>query len=262
MNDDVFARPLPYKEQLLNVVNPLINPIEVAITINQIIDDDVNADQARQEIRRLTSAVEGTEVDDLLTSLREEGFSGEKESKSSLDDCRLDSALELKTANPITLAMVILGVANYLEVDCYGIKFPQHFMANVEGNIVDPYHMDVVSEDDLTAWAKKNRLYSDQLFDRASNEDIAIRMLNNVSSAIEASSDPVRALQIIDYKEVLLDNTVELLIERAGVWAELGEYSMAKDVLEQALHVPCPEQLKKQLKKRIRQLGQEDTTVN
>ncbi len=257
-----FPRELRFEHQLIHVTGSSVSPVEVAITVAQIIDEQVNADQVRREVQRLSNLVISPNVDDVVNALKSEGFTGQKRVEKAIYNNRIDLALQYKAANPITLAMILIGVGRNLDVDCFGINFPQHFLASVDGHMVDPLQMDVVSEEELTSWAKKNGLQVDNMFDRATNRDIAIRMLNNVSLAIDVEYHPWDALRMLDYKEMLLpDNSTEILIERAGIWVEIGDFGMARELLVDALETESPESLKKQVRRRIRRLSIEGDPV-
>ncbi len=253
---------LPLRDQLLHVVDSAINPIEVAITIAQILDSSVNADQVRREIQKLTEMVPEPQVDCLVSMLRQEGFSGERLNLDPVDNSRIDQALKYKTANPITLAMVLIGVARYLDIECHGVNFPQHFLASVNGELVDPLQMEVVAVSDLRSWAKSHGIPDNNLFARASNVDIAIRMLNNVFAALDIRTGLLEALTVLDYKALLVPNPTEILMERARVWLEVGEVGMAKELLEEALASASHEHIKERIRRRILSLSAGNETVN
>ena len=262
VGDSTSSLELPLKDQLLHVVAEQVNPVEVAITVAQIIDSNVNADHVRREIHRISKSVDGPTTDAIVEAMREDGFCGQRRSPGAMHNNRIDQALQYKTANPITLAMVVIGVAKYVEVDCYGVNFPQHFLASVSGKLVDPLEMEIVSEKDLEAFARSRGVRGRNIFVRASNADIAVRMLNNVSLALDTSSSPVEAFRILDYKALLAPSRVEILMERAGLWIEAGELGMARELLEKALVSTNSDQLKEHIRKRIQSLSDNTETLN
>lgn len=253
---------LPLKDQLLHVVGPEVNPIEVAITVAQIIDASVNADQVRREIRNLTEQVPKRNVSDLVASLRLQGFTGERRNLDPVDNSRIDQALRYKTANPITLAMVVIGVARHLEIECHGINFPQHFLAQLNGELIDPLQMEIVTVSDLKSWARSHGIPDTNLFARASNVDIAIRMLNNVFAALEVRTNPLVALTILDYKALLFPTQTEVLMERARVWLEVGEIGMARELLGEALNSTSRDDIKERIRRRLVSLAPGNETIN
>ena len=263
MVDLATTQDLPFKDQLLHVSSTSVSPLEVAITVAQIIDEKVSPNEVRLEVHRIANVVPAANVNELLEVMQESGFSGEaKQIASPMDNNRVDLALENKWAHPITLAMLLVGVARELDLKSFGVKFPHHFLANIGGEIVDPQEMEVVSREAIERVAKKAGQTVKSLVARASNSEIALRMLNNVSRAIDKSTDPIEALRIIDYKEVLAPERPELMVDRALVWGSIGDHKMCRELLIRALGLSCPIDLERDVRQRLKKLRRETQILN
>lgn len=252
---------LPWQHELLeNAQHPSASPVDVAFTVAKIIDSNANVDRARDILERLSQSVSERTPSALVESLREHGFVGATRRYMELENSRLDIVLERKTGIPITLGMVIIGVAEHLNIESYGINFPSHYLVAVEGTYIDPFKMEVMSIEEPKRWAVKNKIDPKMLFTRSSNKDIAVRMLNNVAESVRRSRNFSLGLQIYDYLELLMPERFDLPLERAAIWTFLGDTSMVREELIKAKGLVKDPKVKEKITKRLDGLSEVSPT--
>lgn len=262
MAEGNFSSDLLLRDQLLRSVEPGVCPVDVAIAVAGIIGSEDVAATVREDLNALVDVVGGDEVEQVIELLKIQGFPSDPGRMSEIDKNRIDVALRRKFGNPITLAMILAGVANQIDLECVGINFPQHFLVRIEWKLIDPLHMRIVTPNEMRAWAKRKGIDQAPLFSRASNRDIALRMLNNVRLALGNTNRNVDVLRVLDYKSLLASGRPELLIEKSEVWFELGDISMARELLEQALELIDSPSLKDVVGRRIKLLSQQKEVLN
>lgn len=261
MVDFDFGSELPWKDELLRSVEPDVCPVDVAITVAGILGSNDVARTVWEDLEALSDSVRSTNVEEVIVQLKSQGFPSDSSLLSDIDRNRIDLALRHKSGNPITLAMILAGIASEIEMDYVGINFPQHFLARIDRKLVDPLQMRIVTPEEMRAWAKRRGLNS-PLFMRASNRDIAMRMLNNVRLALGSSDRPVEALRVLDYKALLAVESPEILIEKSEVWLDIGDVSVARSFLEQALELVDSPTFKDAINRRIQLLSSTNEEIN
>ena len=262
MADIEFNQALPLKDVLLRSVEPDVCPVDVAIAVAEIVGSADVAQTVREDIESLADSVRSTDIEEVIVSLKSQGFRGDSSRLSEIDKNRIDIALRQKSGNPITLAMILAGVADQIDFDYVGINFPQHFLVRIDRKLIDPLHMSVVTPAEMRAWAKRKGIDRTPLFARATNRDIAIRMLNNVRFALSSLDRFVDALKVLDYKALLAADRPEIFVEKSEVWLDLGDTGMAKEMLEHALKLIDTPSYKDLVRKRIQLLSQIDEVLN
>jgi regulator of sirC expression with transglutaminase-like and TPR domain len=122
--------------------------------------------------------------------------------------------------------------------------------------------MNVVTPAEMKAWAKRKGIDETPLFSRATNRDIAIRMLNNVRFALSNRDRNVDALRVLDYKALLANDRPEIFVERSEVWLDLGDTGMAREMLEHALKLIDTQSYQDAVRRRIQLLSQIEEVLN
>ena len=238
------------------------DPVEGALVVARIIDADAEVDWARAEIGRIAALVgENVDAASLVKRLGRQGFAGAGDRYYETDNNRLDHVLRTRRGIPITLGVVVLGVARQLGLEATGVNFPRHFLVAVDGALLDPYAMTPTTAERCRAWLKRNDIRDDDPFEEAAPADIAQRMLNNVRSLAHERGDFARSLDVSDYQLMIAPESYALRVERADAWLALEAAEMVVAELELAVrHAPTrriADQVRKRLEK-ARRLGKSE----
>ena len=226
---------LPFAPELASFIDRPQDAVEGALIVACIIDKDADVNWARHELDRLAVEIGSGDAGHICDELRRLGFQGASRNYYAVGNSRLDTVLHSKRGIPVSLAMVIAGVAHRLGLPTEGINFPRRFLLTVAGDLVDPFELKVTSIEASREWLTDNNLDPKQAFAVASPIDIVLRMLNNVRSILQSSGDYVRALELSDYQLMLVPEQYGLYIERADVWMHFGDRDMVLRELNSAL---------------------------
>jgi regulator of sirC expression with transglutaminase-like and TPR domain len=148
-------------------------------------------------------------VDDAVKALArhlyvDEGFHGNEAEYGDPRNSWLNMVLARRTGIPITLAMVLLGVARRIGLRANGVSFPGHFLVRFERTgatplIVDPFHggramgLGELSTLLRKALGDQARLRPEHLR-AATARATLVRVLQNLKAAHVARADFARAL--------------------------------------------------------------------
>lgn len=228
------------QEALAGFLEAPNDPVEGALVVARIIDVDADVDWARDEIGILAAEVgEDVAAAALAPQLGRLGFSGVGDRYYEAENNRLDHVLRTRQGIPISLGVVLLGVARQVGLAAAGVNFPRHFLVTIGDVLVDPYAMAPTTAADCRAWLKRNDMREEDAFDKADPVDIAMRMLNNVRNVAHERGDFVRSLDLSDYQLMIVPNSYILRAERADAWLGLEAPEMVVAELEQAVaHAP------------------------
>lgn len=218
------------------------DPVEGALVAARIIDPEADVAWARGEIGRLAETVAAggeTGAEHMVAALRGCGFRGAGGRYYEVENSILDHVLRTRRGIPVSLAVVLMGVARKLGLPATGISFPRHFLVTVGNLLVDPYEVAATTVAACREWLRRNRVAEDGAFDVAAPKDILLRMLNNVRMTVARRGDHVRALDISDYQLMIVPDAYGLYVERADAWLRLKAPEMAADELDKAAaHAP------------------------
>ena len=246
---------LPFEAELASFIDRPEDAVEGALIVASIIDKDAEVDWARRELDRLAADFGAGDARHICDELRRLGFQGAGRNYYDVDNSRLDSVLRSKRGIPISLAMVIAGVARRIGLSTEGVNFPRHFLLTVADELVDPFELKVTSMEASREWLTDNNLDPNQAFAVASPIDIVLRMLNNVRSILQSSGDYLRALELSDYQLMLVPEHYGLYIERADVWMRLGDRDMVLRELNSALEHAPSRTIAERIADRIKDIG-------
>ena len=240
--------------------------VEGALIVSRIVAEDADVDWARAEIADIAATVRAEHPDpsptDVIGALAKLGFQGAGERYYEIENSVLPHVLRTRRGIPISLGVVLMGVAGQLRLEALGVSFPRHFLVTVGDLLTDPYKMAPTSVQACRAWLKQNGVAEDGAFNIASAQDIVLRMLNNVRMTLQNKGDFVCALDISDYQLLIVPDAYGLYIERADAWLRLGAPEMVVDELEKAaVHAPDGD-VKKRLEERISHARRTKSVVN
>jgi regulator of sirC expression with transglutaminase-like and TPR domain len=139
----------------------------------------------------------------------------------------LDWVLRQKQGIPIALSILLVEGARRLGLTACGINFPGHFLARIEGVLVDPMNMRVIEAGDLDV------ANAPMMLIEATTIMVGLRMLNNIKAMYMQAGNWQQVLEIIDYQFAIDNNSPEVMaslhFERGECWQKLGVLSVARD---------------------------------
>ena len=200
-----------------------------ALLVQRVIEGDCAENWVRAELERLAASV-GAAPDPrgVCRVLARAGFRGAEDYYATANSA-LERVLRTRRGIPITLALVIMGVAQACGLVAVGINFPRHFLVRVDDILLDPFTLATVEADWLdTALAGQDPATRAQALAVASPRDIGLRMLNNLRGIAQQRGETARALDLTGYQLLLGADPLGLHLERAELWLNLGVPDMAR----------------------------------
>ena len=235
------------------------DPVEGALIVARILDAEADVDWARAEVASIADRV--AQVDrhgpfapaDLVAAVAGEGFKGAGDRYYEVDNSILDRVLRNRRGIPISLGVVLIGVARHLGFDAQGVNFPRHFLVTIDDLLVDPYAVAPTTLENCRKWLADNNVSEQGAFDLTRPKDVVLRMLNNARLLIQNSGDFVRALDISDYQLLVVPDYYGLYVERADAWLGLNAPEMVVQELEKAAERAPDPKTEERLRERIAQ---------
>ena len=204
-----------------------------ALLVNEVLDPGIDAATVRA---RLDDLADGCPDQTLPWAyLGEQGFAGNRD--NYIDPANSCIADVLKTRQGIP-----------------GINFPGHFLARIDGVLVDPFVFQSVTEEDCLKRVQGGR--TQRTFEVATNSMIALRMLNNVEYQFMGMARWHRVVDLIDCQLALTPGAVQLRFERGRAWEELGAPDVAERAYRELLQAPGSEGIREAVETRLKQLQQ------
>jgi regulator of sirC expression with transglutaminase-like and TPR domain len=227
-----------------------------AMLVSQLLNNNTNNVWIIEEIARLSLQVRSSKESplEILRKLGLEGFSGAT-NYYTYDNSAIETVLRTKKGIPISLAVVLIAVADELQVECYGVNFPGHFLVQLGELLADPFTMEPISDELTQQWLRQSGLSREDAFKVAGPVDIVVRMLNNLLSLAIGKSDFNKALDFSAYQLLLVDDPFPVHFGRIDLWAKLGLPSMAKKEIEFALALAPSPEAESLLAKRLQSLS-------
>ena len=161
------------------------------------------------------------------------GLKGAEDDYFAAANSKLSLVLERRRGQPILVSAIWLLVGRTAGLEVQGIGFPGHFLAQVEGQLVDPFHEgQPLDDEDLRRLAERlmpGRRMDPAWLEPVGTREIAERVLRNLVHASLRAHDlfgRYRALRMLsglraDDPTMLLE--VAVLTEELGVWSEARE---------------------------------------
>ena len=217
----------PLRDDLAGFLEAPEDPVEGALVVARIINVDADVHWAREELGRLCAEVgECAEAATLAKRLARQGFSGAGRGYFEAESNRLDHVLRTRRGIPISLGVIVLGVARRLGLAATGINFPRHFLVTIGDVLVDPYAMATTTVTSCRKWLKRNDVREENAFEEAAPADIALRMLNNVRIVAHEHGDFAAFLGRF---RLPVDDRAELLCFAHGAGGRLARFGSAGD---------------------------------
>ena len=249
---------LPLSEEFVAYKNEDASVISGAMLVGRTLDADLDRAWVLSQIERLATNVTASEgvtlLDALLILLRDSGFRGASD-YYQYSNSNIESVLKTFTGIPISLAAVVMSLADELGLDNEGINFPGHFLVNIDKRLVDPFSMTLVRGSTLENWLERLSTSRDEALRRASPCQIVTRMLNNLKALAVTRLDFLKALDFSGYQLLVADDLFSLYLERAELWVKLEVPTMAIKELELAIALASDDKAIFVLKKQIKNLA-------
>jgi len=249
---------LPLSEEFIAYKNEDASVIGGAILVGKTLDADLDRTWVLRQIERLATDVISSDkvihLDTMLRVLRDAGFRGASD-YYQYSNSNIESVLKTFTGIPISLAVVLLSLADELGLSHEGINFPGHFLVNIDKRLVDPFSMTLVRESTLEDWLKRLSTSREAALLRANSLQIVMRMLNNLKALAVMRLDFPKALDFSGYQLLVADDIFSLYLERAELWVKLDVPTMAIKELELALSLAPNDGAISALKKQIETLS-------
>jgi regulator of sirC expression with transglutaminase-like and TPR domain len=214
--------------------------LEGALLVARFIDPQTDVAGIQKTLISLAERVgSGASAQRVLAVLRDDGFRG-AESYYEARNSALGHVLLARCGIPISLAVVILSIAQLLDLKAQGINFPGHFLLLLERQLVDPFALKVVEGAARTRLYNQAGLPPGALLPPADARAITLRMLNNLKGIALAAEDWSRALECTDLQLLLAPSDLGIRMERVQLWVRLGVTGMALQEKAAALAL-CPD---------------------
>ena len=234
--------------------------VEAALLVGRVIAKDFDADWCRSELTRLAAGAGGS-ARAVVAHLHALGFAGATDYYRTANSS-LAAVLRQRRGIPISLAMVLIGVAERCGLSAVGINFPRHFLVAIEGQLVDPFSMQLTGRASCRAWLAANELPEDGAFQVASPQDVMVRMLNNLRLLALGQGDHAQAIELSDYQLVVVPQPLAIHLERVESWLALGVPGMARHELECALALAPDAALRGQIAARLASIKAVPSSLN
>ncbi|HVF06200.1 MAG TPA: transglutaminase-like domain-containing protein [Frankiaceae bacterium] len=150
------------------------------------------------------------------------GFRGYGDDYGDLRASLLHEVLRRRRGLPILLSVVYLEVARRLSVPAYGIGLPGHFVAEVAGQLVDPFYGGrLVTRTEL---ARRVGPVGDGDFEPWPAHSIVTRVLGNIRAASTRHDRLRTRLWAVELSMLIPSHSLLLRRERGEILVSLGDY--------------------------------------
>ena len=172
---DPTFRERPYREKLNHIADEISD--EIRFTIDPL-----------EQMRQLIQYV-----------FYDENFHGVEDDYFDPDNSYINKVIDRKQGIPISLALIVLFVAERLDLPFYGVNMPMHFLLKfrneTEQVFIDPFHRGkIVSMNQCAYFLKMNGVKPESYyFKSAEIADIMARSIRNLIYSYEKKDDKLRA---------------------------------------------------------------------
>ena len=156
----------------------------------------------------------------------------------------LNIVLEKRTGIPITLSLIYIHLASYIDFKLHPVNFPSHFLVKYvldedsdESIVIDPFNKgrimdDYVLQDLLNkAYPRSTISLSNDLLKKANSLQITIRVLNNLKNGYMEVDDLNKIMKINEMILSLDSTSSEALRDKGIILYRNKEYEQALEIL-------------------------------
>ncbi len=226
---------LKFSDEFYSFVRGTQDPVAGALLVSRVIDGDTDLVWIEQEFKRLATGYteEICDAKSLCAYLRGQGFGG-SDNYFRQENSSLNFVLRQKEGIPISLAILLMGVGRILGLLVEGINYPGHFLARVDGTLVDPFSLQVFDNSKGLLNSKNQPIDIGDL-NVASGRDIVMRMFNNLRQIASDNGDYASALDYCGYQLILTEEPFPVYVERVSLWLAAGVKEMALHDLDKSI---------------------------
>jgi len=147
-------------------------------------------------------------------------FKGNKQHFHSPQNSFINSVLETKTGNPLSLSILYSIIAQKLNIPIYGINLPEHFILGYKNtkegfSFIDEEMMlfyinafnkgAVFTRNEIEIFIQRLNLEKEESYFKACNNlETILRLLNNLENAYKQSGETSKELEIKEIKSILV----------------------------------------------------------
>ena len=156
----------------------------------------------------------------------------------------LNIVLEKRTGIPITLSLIYIHLASYMDFKLYPINFPSHFLVKYvldedtdESIVIDTFNKGRIMDDyilqDLLnkAYPRSTISLSNNLMKKANSSQILIRVLNNLKNGYMEVDDLNKIMKINEMILSLDSSSPEALRDKGIILYRNKKYQQALEIL-------------------------------
>lgn len=156
----------------------------------------------------------------------------------------LNIVLEKRTGIPITLSLIYIHLASYMDFKLHPVNFPSHFLVKYildedsdESIVIDPFNKgrimdDYVLQDLLNkAYPSSTISLSNDLMKKTNSSQIIIRVLNNLKNGYMEVDDLNKIMKINEMILSLDSTSSEALRDKGIILYRNKEYQQALEIL-------------------------------
>jgi regulator of sirC expression with transglutaminase-like and TPR domain len=235
--------------------------MDAALMVNRCVDEALDPLPVAASLAALADRYTGRGTP--WEFLRAEGFGGGAPA-DVIAGSRVDTLLETRRGLPITLAALLVYVAGRAGLPAVGINFPGHFLARVDGVLVDPFALEARTEAECLATLPPESAESDAL-QTADARDVLLRMFNNLKYFHLSRAEFHRALEMVDCQLRVLPGHAGLVFEQGEYWLRLGSAEGARAAFERILagrDVNVDPAVRRMAQRRLDELGDRRDTLH
>lgn len=156
----------------------------------------------------------------------------------------LNIVLEKRTGIPITLSLIYIHLASYMDFKLYPVNFPSHFLVKYvldedtdESIVIDTFNKGRIMDDyilqDLLnkAYPRSTISLSNNLMKKANSSQILIRVLNNLKNGYMEVDDLNKIMKINEMILSLDSSSSEALRDKGIILYRNKKYQQALEIL-------------------------------
>lgn len=185
------------------------------------------------------AAVRGQVIADIMT--HDFGYGGDEEHFDNPDNANLLSVIDRRAGVPVLLGILYIHAARAAGWRAMGVAFPGQFLVRIEGadgiTLVDPFDEGrEMHQADLYSLLHRVMGRMARLDDRhlepVPDEDVLLRVLNNLKGAALRKRNGPRALELLDRMLVIAPREAAFIYEQAQLLSREGQPTAAKGKFE------------------------------
>ncbi len=200
------------------------NLLEGALIIARYQYPDLDADHIRQHFARIRADI-WIELNETLTALEQvrvmnhilyevHGFSGNTQNYIAPQNSFINTVMESKKGNPLSLGIITVILAQQLDLPVVGINLPEHFTLGYRDLsqpdttammfYINPFNRGAVfGKNEVLRFLKKLNVTPDERIMRpAANLEMIFRMTNNLLLSYNRAGNPEKAEEIASLQEL------------------------------------------------------------